>query len=61
MAYYGGASPTIPHAASPVYQRAVTPTGVPVPGAQPGPIQPGSITYTTTVGADGQVVYHPFK
>ncbi len=28
---------------------------------QAGNIQPGSITYTTTVGADGQVVYHPFK
>ncbi|RPD80602.1 hypothetical protein L226DRAFT_452709 [Lentinus tigrinus ALCF2SS1-7] len=28
---------------------------------QASTIQPGSITYTTTVGADGQVVYHPFK
>ncbi|KAI0723020.1 hypothetical protein C8Q76DRAFT_691598 [Earliella scabrosa] len=28
---------------------------------QAASIQPGSITYTTTVGADGQVVYHPFK
>lgn len=62
MAYqypHGGASPIIPHAVSPV-PRAVTPT-IPIPGAQAGPIQPGSITYTTTVGPDGQLIYHPFK
>jgi len=26
-----------------------------------GQIQPGSITYTTSTGPDGQTVYHPFK
>ncbi|EKM59471.1 uncharacterized protein PHACADRAFT_249989 [Phanerochaete carnosa HHB-10118-sp] len=59
MAYQygvGGASP-MPHAPSPGIQRAVTPTP-PLPG---GPIQPGSITYTTTAGTDGQIIYHPFK
>ena len=59
MAYYGGTSPIIPPAHSPI-QRAITPT-VPVPGAQGGPIQPGSITYTTTTDASGQIIYHPFK
>ena len=29
--------------------------------AQAASIQPGSITYTTTVGPDGNVIYHPFK
>ncbi|KAI0751473.1 hypothetical protein C8Q80DRAFT_1100066 [Daedaleopsis nitida] len=28
---------------------------------QAATIQPGSTTYTTTVGADGQIIYHPFK
>ena len=28
---------------------------------QAATIQPGAITYTTTTGPDGQVVYHPFK
>lgn len=26
-----------------------------------GQINPGSVTYTTSTGADGRVVYHPFK
>lgn len=64
MAYQytvGGASPIIPHAMTPVpsIQRAVTP--VPMPGAQGGPIQPGSITYTTTTNPDGSITYHPFR
>lgn len=33
----------------------------PAPQAQAQQIQPGSITYTTTVGPDGQVTYHPFR
>lgn len=62
MAYQygvGGTSPIMPPSHSPI-QRAVTPS-VPIPGAQAGPIQPGSITYTTTTDVSGQVVYHPFK
>ncbi|KAI3596792.1 hypothetical protein WG66_016389 [Moniliophthora roreri] len=27
----------------------------------PGHIQPGSITYTTSTGPDGKIIYHPFK
>ena len=26
-----------------------------------GQIQPGAVTYTTSTGPDGQVIYHPFK
>ena len=26
-----------------------------------GQIQSGSITYTTSTGPDGQVIYHPFR
>ncbi|THH33761.1 hypothetical protein EUX98_g366 [Antrodiella citrinella] len=29
--------------------------------AQAGQIQPGSLTYTTSVGPDGSVTYHPFR
>lgn len=61
MAYQyglGGVSPIMPHA-SPI-PRAITPT-VPMPGGQPGQIQPGSITYTTATGPDGQLIYHPFR
>lgn len=57
----GGTSPSMPYASSPAVPRAVTPLGVPMPGNQPGSVQPGSITYTQTVGPDGQVIYHPFK
>ncbi|KAF9247121.1 hypothetical protein BU15DRAFT_38971 [Melanogaster broomeanus] len=37
--------------------------GVPQPYSPPsgGQIQPGAITYTTTTGPDGQVIYHPFN
>ena len=62
MAYQygvGGASPIIPQAV-PHIPRAVTPTA-PISGGQPGQIQPGQITYTTTTGPDGQLVYHPFR
>ncbi|PIL36851.1 hypothetical protein GSI_00541 [Ganoderma sinense ZZ0214-1] len=45
-------SPIVPHATTPYPQTT---------SQQAATIQPGSITYTTTVGADGQVVYHPFK
>ncbi|KAI0637899.1 hypothetical protein C8Q77DRAFT_1268803 [Trametes polyzona] len=51
---YAAASPVMGHASP----------GVPYPSTTPqqaSSIQPGSITYTTTVGPDGQVVYHPFK
>ncbi|KAI0370181.1 hypothetical protein BV20DRAFT_1052526 [Pilatotrama ljubarskyi] len=50
---YGGTSPVIQHASPSPYPQ-VTPQ-------QAAQIKPGSITYTTTVGADGQVVYHPFR
>ena len=57
---------------SPVPVSPIVPQASPYPTATPGPypqtspsqaatIQPGSITYTTTVGPDGQIVYHPFK
>ena len=26
-----------------------------------GQIQPGAVTYTTSTGPDGQVIYHPFR
>ncbi|KAI1788994.1 hypothetical protein LXA43DRAFT_1022816 [Ganoderma leucocontextum] len=45
-------SPLVSHATTPYPQTTAQ---------QAATIQPGSITYTTTVGADGQVVYHPFK
>ncbi|KAJ3552905.1 hypothetical protein NM688_g3910 [Phlebia brevispora] len=45
----GGATPPI--------QRAHTPVAAPTQGQ----IQPGSVTYTTTTGPDGQVIYHCFK
>lgn len=51
-----------PGAASPIISPG-TPFQVPVT-TSPQPqqtIQPGSITYTTTVGTNGQVIYHPFK
>ncbi|EMD40458.1 hypothetical protein CERSUDRAFT_102851 [Gelatoporia subvermispora B] len=50
-ANYGGASPVMPGAQPPY----------PSSSPQPGHIQPGSITYTTSVGPDGQVTYHPFR
>jgi hypothetical protein len=31
------------------------------PAAQQAPIQPGTVTYTTSVAPDGSIVYHPFK
>ena len=45
-------SPIVSHPATPYPQT--TPQ-------QAANIQPGSITYTTTTGPDGQIVYHPFK
>lgn len=51
-----------PGASSPIINPG-TPFQVPV-STTPQPtasIQPGAITYTSTVGADGQVIYHPFK
>ncbi|PSR73443.1 hypothetical protein PHLCEN_2v10735 [Hermanssonia centrifuga] len=59
MAYQygvGGTSPMAPHM-SPM-QRSHTPV---MPPPQQAQIQPGSITYTTTTGPDGQLVYHPFN
>ena len=53
--YVSGATTPV----SPLMQHA-TPYPQTTP-QQAATIQPGSITYTTTVGADGQVVYHPFK
>lgn len=50
---YGATSPLMQHASPSPF-----PTTTPQQAAN---IQPGSITYTTTVGNDGQVVYHPFK
>ncbi|KAI0356544.1 hypothetical protein OH77DRAFT_1503505 [Trametes cingulata] len=50
---YSATSPVIQHASPSPYPQ-VTPQ-------QAAQIKPGSITYTTTVGADGQVIYHPFK
>ncbi|KAI0722154.1 hypothetical protein C8T65DRAFT_704706 [Cerioporus squamosus] len=53
--YVSGATAPV----SPLMQHAT-----PYPQTSPqqaATIQPGSITYTTTVGADGQVVYHPFN
>ncbi|KAI0347468.1 hypothetical protein BDW22DRAFT_531556 [Trametopsis cervina] len=63
MAYQypiGGASPIIPpHSITPIPQRAVTPS---IPTVAPGgQIAPGSLTYTTAVGQDGQIIYHLFK
>ena len=41
------------------------PVGAPSPYGQPqasgGQILPGTITYTTSTGPDGSVIYHPFK
>ncbi|KAH9947300.1 hypothetical protein B0H21DRAFT_346870 [Amylocystis lapponica] len=47
-----------PGGASPVMLPQQFPSS---PAPQAAQIQPGSITYTTTVGADGQVIYHPFR
>ncbi|KAH9938477.1 uncharacterized protein B0H18DRAFT_1134039 [Fomitopsis serialis] len=49
-----------PGASSPLMQPG-TPFQVPGSPQPAATIQPGSITYTTTVGANGQVVYHPFN
>ncbi|KAH9850085.1 hypothetical protein C2E23DRAFT_887794 [Lenzites betulinus] len=51
---YAATSPVMGHA---------TPSG-PYPNTTPqqaSSIQPGSITYTTTTGADGRTIYHPFR
>ena len=60
MAYHygapGGTSPIIPPASMTPVPRAMTPS-MP-PGGQ---IAPGSLTYTTSQGPDGQVTYHIFK
>lgn len=37
------------------------PQQVPQPQATQARIVPGSITYTTSTGPDGQILYHPFK
>lgn len=67
----GGYAPNTGYA-----QQAQAQPGYPSPTPQPGmmapsqaaspaggqqPITPGSITYTTSAGPDGRVVYHPFK
>ena len=70
MAYnYGGASPLqqptqiYPGGQQQYAQQYGPPRSAsPHPPAAPQqPIQPGTITYTTTTGADGQVTYHPFR
>ncbi|KAI9001290.1 hypothetical protein BD414DRAFT_28832 [Trametes punicea] len=50
---YGTTSPVVSHTSPAPYPQ-VTPQ-------QAAQIQPGSITYTTTTGPDGRVIYHPFK
>ncbi|KAI0091847.1 hypothetical protein BDY19DRAFT_990616 [Irpex rosettiformis] len=61
MAYHypplGGASPIIPPQAITPVPRAVTPSI----GPPTGQVAPGSLTYTTTQGPDGQITYHLFK
>ncbi|KAL1743570.1 hypothetical protein HDZ31DRAFT_64928 [Schizophyllum fasciatum] len=58
------ASPYAPPATLPHTPGPATPYGEAPPQPQPqgqAAIQPGSITYTTSTGPDGRLVYHPFK
>jgi hypothetical protein len=45
------------------YSQSMPSYGYPQPFTPPsgGQIAPGSITYTTSMGHDGRVLYHPFK
>ncbi|KAI0080702.1 hypothetical protein K474DRAFT_157495 [Panus rudis PR-1116 ss-1] len=56
---------TYPGIASPVQQYSPIPTqqSLQYPTTTPGspPINPGSITYTTSIGPNGQVIYNPFR
>ena len=48
-----------PQAASPMY-RSASPQPQPM-GVNPNQIAPDTLTYTTSYGPDGQIVYHPFR